>query len=135
MREPVLGRRREVGDDAAVIDPPHRLAIHLDLGGVVIHREGPGFAERVAERPEDEDGPHPPPALIRLDDGDSISDLAVVMPEDEEPENGAAAGPAATTAPPASPGEQQTLFDETKKDGKKNRGGKAPPPPKKTKRK
>ncbi|MBM2845442.1 MAG: gyrA, partial [Bacteroidetes bacterium] len=54
--------------------------------------------------------------LIRLDQGDTISDVAVVVPEDEEPVNGE---PAKITTPPAKvaesdAAEQTMLFDEAK---------------------
>jgi len=87
--------------------------------------------------------------LIRLDQGDTISDVAVVVPEDEEPTNGE---PAKITPPPAKvaesdAAEQATLFDEAKEEKKPEPKGTAaktakagktkpqPSPPKKSKRK
>jgi len=55
--------------------------------------------------------------LIRLDQGDTISDVAVVVPEDEEPVN----GDSAKSTPPAKvadAAEQATLFDEAKGEKK-----------------
>lgn len=85
--------------------------------------------------------------LIRLDQGDTISDVAVVVPDDEEPANGE---PVKITPPPAKvaesdAAEQTTLFGEGKEEEKPEPKGAAaktakagktkPPPPKKSKKK
>ncbi len=77
--------------------------------------------------------------LIRLDEGDSISDVAVVMPEDDEPTNGqpeeAKAEPKPDEPKVKSSGDQPTLFDQVKKVPKDGESKKGPPrkPKKKSK--
>ena len=69
--------------------------------------------------------------LIRLDEGDTISDVAVVMPEDEEPEEGggkpALEEKSETSAKASSPksAKQEELFD-SKKAASKSRNGQKP---------
>jgi DNA gyrase/topoisomerase IV subunit A len=64
--------------------------------------------------------------LIKLDQGDTISDVAIVAPEDEEPTNGDSSK---TTPPPPEKGtppdeDQPTLFGDTEAilPGKKGKG-------------
>lgn len=77
--------------------------------------------------------------LIRLDEGDSISDVAVVMPEDDEPTNGqpeeAKAEPKPDEPKVKSSGDQPTLFDQVTKVPKDGESKKGPPrkPKKKSK--
>jgi len=63
--------------------------------------------------------------LIRLDEGDSISDVAVVAPEDEDPKEEAPQSPPEAQQPtktgPAK-AEQPDLFSPAKKNGKKSGG-------------
>ena len=72
--------------------------------------------------------------LIRLDEGDSISDVAVVMPEDDEPTNGESVEgkvePKIEEPKQKSLGDQPTLFDQAKKSPKDGEGKKKRPPPK-----
>ncbi len=69
--------------------------------------------------------------LIRLDEGDSISDVAVVMPEDDEPTNGqpveAKAEPKPGEPKVKSSGDQPTLFDQVTKVPKDGESKKGPP--------
>jgi DNA gyrase subunit A len=71
--------------------------------------------------------------LIRLDEGDTISDVAVVMPEEDEPTNGEGAEVKATTKPAALGGKasnigtQPSLFDQVKKSPKDGEPKKVPP--------
>jgi hypothetical protein len=76
--------------------------------------------------------------LIKLDVDDTISDVAVVVPEEDEPTNGEGVKPDAGQEN-AKPGDSQpgsanqpTLFDEKRKPVQKK---KTEPPPKKPKKK